>query len=199
MDIVDGIAGLIDQSLVRQTEEGLDGDPHFAMLETIRENALERLAERGEADAIAQQHAMYFLEPAEEAEPWIRFVRPERELWLEQLEAEQDNLRAALEWFGWHEELEHGLRLAGALIVYRYERYHWHEDRVWLEAALARSGTISAPVRAKALIAAAHLAQSMGDITQSRAHMPRRDWPFCASWATRLQSHTHSGRRGISC
>ncbi len=71
MEVVEGIAALLDKSLLRQ-EEGSDGEPRATMLETIREYALERLAERGEADAIRQQHATYFLKFAEQYDPWPR-------------------------------------------------------------------------------------------------------------------------------
>jgi len=168
--ILDGLAALVDQSLVRQ-EEGLDDEPRFTMLETIPEYALERLAECGEADAMRQQHADYFLRLAEEAEPWIRFMRPERDPWLERLEAEHDNLRAALEWFGERGEAELDLRLAAALRIFWVDRFHWGEGRTWLEAALAKSENTTGAARANALVAAAHLAQSMGDITTGRTYI----------------------------
>ncbi len=170
MDIVDGIATLLDQSLVRQNE-GLEGEPRFTLLETIREYALERLAEQGEADAIGQQHADYFLRLAEEAEPWIRFMRPEREPWLERLDAEHDNLRAALEWFGEREETEYGLRLAGALRRLWLDRFRRGEGRARLEAALAQSDNIVGAARAKALVAAGHLAGSLGDLTTAHTYI----------------------------
>ena len=163
-NVLDGIAALVDQSLVRQ-DEGLEGEPRFTMLETVREYALERLAERGEADAIGQQHAMYFLELAEEAQPWIWFMRPERDPWMARLEAEHENLRAALEWFGEREEAEFGLRLAGALQKFWELRFHWSEGRAWLEAALAKSQHMAGAARAKALVAAGYLAHSLGDST----------------------------------
>jgi hypothetical protein len=167
--ILNLFAALVDQSLVRQ-DEGLEGEPRFTMLETIREYALEQLTESGEADAIWQQHATYFLKLAEQAEPWLLFPRPEREPWLERLAPEHENLRAALEWFGVREEAELGLRLAGALGLFFQLRFHWREGRAWLEAALARSGNISEAARAKALAAAAHLARSIGDLTTARAY-----------------------------
>ncbi len=169
MDVVDAIAALLDQSLVRQ-EEGLDGEPRFTMLETIREYALEQLVARSEADATRQQHADYFLRLAEQAEPWLLFRRPEREPWLERLEAEHDNLRAALEWFGDRGEVEHSVRLAGALTKFWSRRYHWDEGNAWLQAALTRSSTISVAVRAKALVGAGHLAFWLCDFTGARVY-----------------------------
>ncbi len=169
IDVVDGIESLLDKSLLRQ-EAGPDGAPRYTMLELIRGYTLERLAERGEADAIRQQHAIYFLELAEEAEPWIRFMRPERDSWLARLGVEQDNLRAALEWFAAREEAEFCLRLASALQIFWRKRFHWGEGRTWLEAALAKSSNMAGAARAKALIAAAGLTFSLGDLTTARAY-----------------------------
>ena len=84
MDVVDGLAALVDKSLLRQDEE-LDGEPRFVMLETIREYALEQLEASGEAEALRRQHADYFLALAETAEPWLRFMQPEREPWMARL------------------------------------------------------------------------------------------------------------------
>jgi predicted ATPase len=161
------LESLVDQSLLKRVE-GVGGEPRFVILETIREYALERLAECGEADAIRQQHAMYFLELVEQAQQWIRYMRPEREPWLERLAVEYDNLRAALEWFSERGEAEHDLRLAGALGLFWQLRFHWRQGRARLEAALVRSGNISEAARAKALAAAAHLTRSIGDLTTAR-------------------------------
>jgi predicted ATPase len=96
LDVVDGIAALLEQSLVRQSEE-LDSEPRFTMLETIREYALEQLVARGEAEMVQRQHAEFFLALAEQAEPQLFSTL--RAHWLERLEREHDNLRAALRWF----------------------------------------------------------------------------------------------------
>jgi predicted ATPase/class 3 adenylate cyclase len=168
--VLDGLASLVDQSLLKQLE-GVGGEPRFMMLETIREYALEQPVARGEADAIRQRHATFFLELAEEAEPWIRFMRPERDLWLEQLEVEHDNLRAALAWFRDRGETERRLRLAGALGMFWSVRFHWGEGRAWLEAALAQNDTMAGVARARALVAAAHLIKDMGDIPTARAYI----------------------------
>src|SRR5262249_21523077 len=71
LDVVDGIGALWDQSLLQQGE-GVDGEPRFTMLETIREYALERLEQSGEASTIRQRHAECFLALAETAEPQFR-------------------------------------------------------------------------------------------------------------------------------
>src|SRR5437879_13871954 len=71
LDILDLISSLVDKSLLRQEDEEGD-EPYFAMLETIREYATERLGESGEEDQACRKHASYFLELAETAEPELR-------------------------------------------------------------------------------------------------------------------------------
>ncbi len=93
--ILDGLAALVDKSLLRQ-EQGSDGAPRFVMLETLREYALERLEASGEAGMLKQRHAKYFLAFAEESHRGL--VSSEQLSWLARLEADLDNLRAALTW-----------------------------------------------------------------------------------------------------
>jgi len=170
MEVVEGIAALLDKSLLRQ-EEGSDGEPRVTMLETIREYALERLAERGEADAIRQQHATYFLKFAEEHDPWPRIHAPSQEHWLARLDAEHENLRAASEWFAEQGEAECGVRLAGALVGFWADHFHWDEGRAWLEAALTRSGNVSVVARPKAVLGIAFLAIRLGNFITTRAYV----------------------------
>src|SRR5712691_7201953 len=93
--VVDGVASLIDWSLLQQTES--EGEERrLVMMETIREYGLEALVARGEEESARQAHAMYYLQLAEEAEPGL--LGPQQALWSERLEREYDNLRAALEW-----------------------------------------------------------------------------------------------------
>ena len=91
-DVLDGLASLVDKSLLRQ-EEGTDGEPRFRMLETIREYALERLAESGETEVTTRRHAEFFCALAEEAEPELR--SPRQTSWLARLDAENDNTTLA--------------------------------------------------------------------------------------------------------
>jgi predicted ATPase len=93
VDVFEGVESLLRKSLLRQ-EEGPEGEPRFVMLETVHEYAREKLEESGEAEEIKRAHAEYFLALAEEAEPRLR--GPEDVEWLERLEAEHDNIRAAL-------------------------------------------------------------------------------------------------------
>jgi predicted ATPase len=93
-DTLDLLASLTEKSLVRQEDAGRD--TRFGMLETIREFGQERLAETGEEAEVRGEHARFFLELAERAEPKLR--GREQLIWMERLETEHDNLRTALDW-----------------------------------------------------------------------------------------------------
>jgi predicted ATPase/class 3 adenylate cyclase len=164
VDILDGLERLGDQNLLRHIEVET-GDLRFAMLETIREFALEELAETGgEADA-RRKHATYFLTLTEEAEPLL--IGREQRLWLDRLEIEHDNLRAAIGW-ALAEEPETALRLTAALARFWDIRGHIAEGKAWLERALAATND-DAVARAKAIHGAGVLAATQGDSAQAVA------------------------------
>src|SRR5215210_2153487 len=119
VDAFEGVSSLLDKSLLRQ-EEGPEGDPRFVMLETIHEFAREKLEESGEAEEIGRAHAQYFLALAEEAD--TELTGSEQAGWLERLEAEHDNLRAALSWSIERGVVELGLRLASELSYFWFVR-----------------------------------------------------------------------------
>lgn len=157
-EVLDGVASLVDKSLlqsIEQTEEASE-EPRFLMLETIREYALEALTTSGEAAVARQAHADYFLQLAEEAEPALK--GPLLVPWLERLEREHDNLRAALQWALEVGKAEMALRLGAALERFWVVRGHRNEGLHFLERALAGSAGVATNVRAKALLAAARLA-----------------------------------------
>ncbi len=163
IDTLDGVARLVDKSLLRQEEQAAS-EPRFLMLETIREYALECLAASGEAEAMRRQHATFFLGLAEEADPKVRSA--EQATWYRRLEVEHDNLRAALRWTLEHQEVEMGLRLAGAL--WAFWRRHLREGRSWLEQVLAQPGAQArTAARAKALLGAGTLAFFHGDFLEA--------------------------------
>ena len=155
MEIMDGIAALLDQSLLRQ-EEGVDGEPRFTMLETIREYASERMAASGQAETTQRQHATYFLALAERTEPEL--LGPEQGGWLKRLEGERDNLLSTLNWALDQRDAEPALRLSAALWRFWDSRGPLSEGRRWLEAALGQGESLPTALRAKALSGAGYLA-----------------------------------------
>ncbi len=144
-----------------------EDEPRFVMLETIHEFALEKLEESSDAEAIKRAHAEYFLALAEEAEP--RLWGPEDAAWLDRLEQEHDNMRAALSWAIEHEEAEFALRLGGALRWFWYMEGYYGEGRRWLEAALGKDRGAAAEARARALEGVGWLASGQGDLDRAQA------------------------------
>jgi predicted ATPase/class 3 adenylate cyclase len=168
-EVLDGVASLIDKSLLKRVERAGEGseEPRLLMLETIREYGLEVLAARGEEEAARRAHADYFMQFAEEAEPALK--GPQLVMWLERLEREHDNLRAALQWALEGGRAEMALRLGTALERFWVVRGYRNEGRAFLERALAGSAGVAADVRAKALIAAARLAFIQSNYDQGEA------------------------------
>ena len=152
-------------------EEGADQAEgmRFRMLETLREYAAEQLSPE-EQSALAKRHAEYCLALAEEAEPELE--GPKQAEWLDRLDAEHDNLRAALAWFKSAEDgAEAGLRLAGALGIGLWAaRGYWIEGRAYLTEMLARerADRLTAE-RGKALRSAGWLAVELGDYGEARS------------------------------
>jgi predicted ATPase/class 3 adenylate cyclase/Tfp pilus assembly protein PilF len=165
VDSFEGVSSLVDKSLLRQ-EEGPNGEPRFVMLETVHEFAREKLGQSSEAEEIKRVHAQYFLTLAEEADPELR--GPDQLEWLERLEVEHDNLRAALSWALGRKEAEVALRLGGALWGFWSMRVYQSEGRRWLEEALAIEEHVSPEVRAMALAGAGRLASVQGDFDRAQ-------------------------------
>jgi non-specific serine/threonine protein kinase len=159
--VLDGLAALVDQSLLRQ-EVGPGGELRFRMLETVREFGLERLAVAGEEPEFRTRHAAWFAALAEQAA--ADFLRGEDVDWSARLRAEQDNLRAALQWTIEAADGETAQRLAGALIWFWFNRGQFGEGRGWLARVLAiGGGEIPPAVRLRAHFAAGMLAHYHGD------------------------------------
>jgi predicted ATPase/class 3 adenylate cyclase len=150
--ILNLIESLTDKSLLQHIE-GLDGEPRFTMLETVSEYAIEQLEQSREAEGIRRQHANYFLALAEAAE--LHRYTPTQSMWLLRLDADHDNMRAALAWSQTPAaSMDIGMRLAGALQWFWYIRRYKSEGRAWFERVLQQSASAAAPARAKALYGA---------------------------------------------
>ena len=160
IDVLDGVGSLVDGSLVRPGETA-NGEPRFAMLETVREYALERLEASGEASIIRRRHRDYYLTLAERVAAELRGPRDAQ--LFDQLELEHGNLRAALDW----SEAEMGAiepaaRLVEALAWFWVLRSHVREARTRVERLAARArGTAEA--RATLFGVAGYLAERSGD------------------------------------
>jgi predicted ATPase/DNA-binding XRE family transcriptional regulator len=158
------LGSLADKSLLRREEAG--GELRFSILETIREYALHRLAECEEADVVRRKHAGYFLSLAEAAEPHLR--GPRQVGWLEQLEVEHDNMRAALTWLLEAGDVDAALRLAGALSLFWSLRGHLTEGRHWLDTVLAKADAANPSLaRARALYHAGRMDSERGEYGQA--------------------------------
>jgi DNA-binding NarL/FixJ family response regulator len=148
-DVLDLLSGLVEKSLVVARERQESG-VRYRMLEPVRQYASEKLEEEGEAEEARRRHADFFLALAEDAEAKLR--GPEDREWLERLEEEHDNMRAALSWALEREEGELALRLAGVLGTFWQAHGHWSDGRTWLEmVVLAGDKRASVAARIRAL------------------------------------------------
>ncbi|MEO6294856.1 MAG: AAA family ATPase [Candidatus Limnocylindria bacterium] len=166
-ELIDALASLVEKSLVRQFE-GFDGGPRFAMLETIREFAAERAAQRGRLEDLRAAHAAFFTELAETAES--RIMGSDKRAWLDRLAEDHDNLRAAIIWAVDTDAAKTALRLGAALWRFWQMRGHLAEGLERISRALELPSSRDHPeARADALSAAAGLAYWMADADRSRA------------------------------
>jgi non-specific serine/threonine protein kinase len=167
-DVMDLLTRLVDKSLVLVEER--NGEARYRMLDMIRQYAREKLLESGEAARVRARHLGFFLKLAEEAESELRGAK--QRMWLNRLEAEHDNLRAALGWTQGGGETELGLWLAGALFWFWLLRGNANEGRTWLEGMLSLAGESErGQARAKALRAAGSLAVGQGDLVAGRSRL----------------------------
>ena len=164
-EVLDLLSGLVDKSLLVAEDQG--GRARYHLLETLRQYAREKLQQSGLLEPVQQRHFAYFLQLAEEAERKLR--GSEQAWWLERLETEHDNLRAALAWHAASEaDPEAGLHFASALWWFWHVRGHFTEGREWLASTLAAVPTPTT-LRARALQAAGALARNQGDYATARA------------------------------
>jgi predicted ATPase/DNA-binding CsgD family transcriptional regulator len=168
--VLDGVAALVDQSLVHASRREGEG-ARVVMLETIREYGLECLCACRELEQTRRAHAAYYLALAEEAESQV--AGPEQVRWVQRVAREQANLSAAMQWTLAPGEggpaMEVALRLAGALRVYWRVLGQVQEGRAFLEQVLAASQDLPTAARARALRAGAALAWMQGDYARTAA------------------------------
>ncbi|MBF6614580.1 MAG: tetratricopeptide repeat protein [Chloroflexi bacterium] len=165
--VLEGLESLLNKSLLRREQRGEEW--RFSMLETIREYALKKLEESGAASKTKERHVEYFLTLAEVSEPHL--VGVEQKLWLDRLEREHDNVRAALAWAIEGNKLLLAAYLAGALGRFWDTHGHLHEGRYWLDAVLnkvsAGGEELPTELTVKLLVEAGALAAIQADYSRS--------------------------------
>ncbi len=156
-EVLDLLTRLVDKSLV--VVEDREGQASYRLLESVRQYSQDKLLASGEVRTLRGRHQEYFLAVAEAAEPELQ--GPDQKRWFDRLDAEHDNLRAALEWSIGEGTGDAGLRLAGALWWFWYVRGYLTEGSAWLREAL-KTGERTR-IRVKALSGAATLSIFVGD------------------------------------
>ncbi|HYH12960.1 MAG TPA: NB-ARC domain-containing protein, partial [Thermomicrobiales bacterium] len=167
METLDGVASLIDASLVQNISDTSDVEPRYRMLETVREYGLEQLEASDEEDRVRAAHAGWVLSMAEAVAEQITATAYAGG--VERMAIEHDNARAALEWTMQAGEVEFGLRLATALARFWAVSGYYREAGTWLERVL-EAGTAATPsLRIKALFAAGWLARLRGELDSAES------------------------------
>lgn len=164
IETLDVLARLVDKSLVTVDQHPVD--LRYGLLETVRQYGREKLLGADEADDTQRRHCDYFLALAERSEAELH--RASQPMWLDRLETEHDNKRAALEWSLGVEGSETGLRLAAALAPYWHARGYLTEGREWMERARAYKGPVPPALTLKAMIADARLAFAQDDFSHTK-------------------------------
>jgi hypothetical protein len=167
LDVLDGMASLLDKSLVRQIDTEV-GEPRFTMLETIREFALDQLRRRpSDEEAVQTSHAAYYADLAMGVRAGLRCGLPSA---MQQVRAEQDNLRAMLAWLLDNGDAETVLRVAGSSlhVYWTIAGGQFGEGRDWLDRALRAGERASPTAQAWGQNGAAWLALFQGDVATAR-------------------------------
>lgn len=166
--LLDALSSLVGKSLV-VAETNSRAQARYRLLETIRDYALSKLDAAGDLVRLRDRHLELFLTRAEEAAP--RLNDAYQQLWLNWLESEHDNLRAALAWALERGSIEAGLRIANALIRFWEIRGYVHEGLAWFERLFARADEeVSLAVRVNALTFAAFLAHFLGNASATMVY-----------------------------
>ena len=133
LEVLGLMTALLDQSLLRRVPPS-DGEPRFAMLETVREFGLETLATSGEERTAREAHAAHFLTFSERA--GIELENEDWELWVDRVTDDMPNIRAALEFLRAQDDGPRAVRIASALCLFWTQPTYLREGRAWLEMAV---------------------------------------------------------------
>ena len=167
VDVLTGLDELADQSLVRRMPDF--EEPRLLMLQVIREFALERLEASGEADVIRSRHAAAYQALAEEAAPHL--FGADQKVWLDRLEIDHDNFRAAFDCALATGDARRALGLGAAFWRFWQMRAHLREGRARLDAILAMPAVNDFPIeKSRALEAAGGIAYWQGDMAAAQAY-----------------------------
>jgi predicted ATPase len=166
LDVFDGLESLLNKSLLRQVS-GPNGETRLTMLETIREYAFEKLTQSGQLLTIQQAHANAIIALLEKANTVQE--GPEEAIWFEKLDAELDNLRAAVEWCFAHDQPLIAFKI-GDLQIYWFQRENTCEPLIWLERGLKSDITLADAERARALRNAGALNFYNRNLQQARTY-----------------------------
>jgi predicted ATPase/class 3 adenylate cyclase len=166
VDAFEGIGALVERSLLKREPE-VDGEPRFGMLETVREFGFERLEAHGEVAATRSAHAQFFVEQLEAMAP--RLTGPEQVRWLNRIEADHDNVRAAITGLEERGDADTAMRLCSAIWRFCIVRGHMREGRSMMERVLAMPDAARPTVaRARALMGLSTLMHETGEYQRAR-------------------------------
>lgn len=167
-DVLDLLTSLADKSLIHARE--VHSETRYELLETVRHYARDRLWDKGEEARLSRRHLDCMLALAAKAES--RLTSGDQPAWLERLETEHDNLRAALSWSCADDgSTTDGLRLASSLCWFWRVRGHYSEGRRWISFLLAAvPGGPADSIRAYALRGAAGLSSNQGDYAEAEKY-----------------------------
>ena len=167
-DLFQRLSSLVDQNLIQRADPA-DAEPRFAMLETVSEYSLERLADSGEEPAARRAHAAYCVVLAEEGNPDLG--AGDRARWLTRCDVEIDNFRSALDWLFQSLNLEWGFRLCVALFRFWDMREHLAEGRARIEEILRLAGDGYTKERARVSQFLGALTTSQGDFSAAEHYL----------------------------
>ena len=163
-EVLDLLTRLVEKSLV--VLDATEAEPRYRMLQTIRQYAASKRDDAVEGDSLGTRHLEHFRDLAETAEP--SFFHPDQLAWYRRIDAELENIRAALEWSSAGIAVETGLRLTMALHRYWYARQYCREAFDWLQRLQADLARIEPRSHAKALFVSSHLLTFFGDRAAAR-------------------------------